>query len=92
MSYIAKVSSKGWIVIPKELRVKYNITPGEKVLITEEEELLTIAPLPADPITAYRGMFKGISLVEELKKTKQEDVAGEELRAGQLRGTDVLPG
>ncbi len=92
MSYFSKVSSKGWIVIPKDLRDKYNIVPGNKVLITEEGERLAISSLPKDPITAYRGLFKDIPLVDELKKAKQEEVDGEELCAGQLRSTDVLPG
>jgi AbrB family looped-hinge helix DNA binding protein len=29
MSYFSKVSSKGWIVIPKDIRDKYNIVPGK---------------------------------------------------------------
>ncbi len=91
MPYVAKVSSKGWIVIPKELRVKYDISPGDKVFISEEDERLTISSLPNNPITAFRGILKGYSLVEELKVAREEENAHEELRAGQLRSTDVFP-
>ncbi len=63
MPYIARVSLKGWIVMPKGLREKYNIVPGNKVLITEEVERLTISSLTENPITAYRGMLKGFKLV-----------------------------
>jgi len=31
--YTSKVSSKGWVVIPKELRKKYNINEGDRVVI-----------------------------------------------------------
>ena len=91
MSYIASVSQKGWIVIPKELRTKFKISPGDKVLVTEGKEGLVITPLPKDPITAFRGMFKDFPLVEELLKARREDAGHEELRAGQLRSTDILP-
>jgi AbrB family looped-hinge helix DNA binding protein len=92
MTYIANVSQKGWIVIPKELRTKFKICPGDKVLLTEGEDGLIITPLPKDPIAAFRGMFKDFPLVDELLKTRKEETAREELRAGQLRSTDVLPG
>ncbi|HAA90569.1 MAG TPA: AbrB family transcriptional regulator [Peptococcaceae bacterium] len=92
MPYIATVSQKGWIVIPKELRTKLKIRPGSKVLLTEGEEGLVITPLPEDPIAAFRGMLKGFPLVEELLEVRKEEAAREELRAGQLRGAGVLPG
>ena len=50
MPYIASVSQKGWIVIPKELRTKFKISPGDKVLVTEGKEGLVITPLPGIPL------------------------------------------
>jgi len=29
------ISSKGWVVIPAELRKKYHLTPGTEVLIVD---------------------------------------------------------
>jgi AbrB family looped-hinge helix DNA binding protein len=38
---VAKVSSKGQIVIPKEIREKMGISPGEKVIVmTRNEEII----------------------------------------------------
>ncbi len=81
MPHVAKVSSKGWIVIPKELREKFNITPGQQILLTEEEDRLTINPIPEDPISAYKGLFKGTPLTEELLEARKEETDNEELRA-----------
>ncbi len=35
MPSVVPVSSKGWIVIPKRLRDRYNIQPGGKVMLSE---------------------------------------------------------
>lgn len=54
---IAKMSSKGWIVIPSELRRKYGLLPGRNVSIVEWGGALTIRPVPDDPIEAAYGML-----------------------------------
>lgn len=90
MSYIAKVSSKGWVVIPKPLRDRYRILPGSKLLFAERDDKLTIIPLPQDPVRSFRGMLKDYSLVQELLKSRKEEETIEEVRAGQLRGTGLL--
>jgi AbrB family looped-hinge helix DNA binding protein len=91
MPHFAPVSSKGWVVIPKELRERYNIRPGNSVVFLEDDRGLLIVPVPENPVKAFRGMFKDFSLVPDLLKTREEDVAREELRAGQLRGADLPP-
>lgn len=90
MSYKAVVSSKGWVVIPRELRERYNIVPGSKVLFMETNKGLGIVPLPPNPVKTYRGMLQKYPLVQELIKVRKEESAREELRAGQLRGADLL--
>lgn len=39
------VNQKGMVVIPVELRKKYNLTPGTEVAIVELEGVLTIIPI-----------------------------------------------
>ena len=53
----AIVSEKGWVVVPKEYRVKYGLKPGTKAQIIDYGGGISIAPLPEDPISALRGMF-----------------------------------
>ncbi|MBN2499850.1 MAG: AbrB/MazE/SpoVT family DNA-binding domain-containing protein, partial [Anaerolineales bacterium] len=38
------ISSKGWVVIPAELRKKYQLTPGTKVIIVDYGGVLSIVP------------------------------------------------
>ena len=42
MPYIASVSQKGWIVIPKELRTKFKISPGDPGNILQELRAMVI--------------------------------------------------
>ena len=51
------VSQKGWVVIPKEIRELYGLTPGTKVRIVDYAGRITIVPVPEDPVAALRGMF-----------------------------------
>ena len=58
----AKVSAKGWVVIPAALRRRYGLTPGTIVTIEDAGDRLTIYPqqkgvhkkargiLPAQPV------------------------------------------
>jgi AbrB family looped-hinge helix DNA binding protein len=75
-----KVSSKGWVVIPKELRDKYNIRPGGKVEIVDYGGVLAIVPVPDDPIDALYGMFAHLGgpswtaeLVEEHRRERENE-------------------
>lgn len=74
-----KVSKKGWVVIPKIYRQKYNIKPGDEVRIIDYGGVLAVVPLPQDPIAALRGMFAdGPSLTADLLAERQEAKQHEE--------------
>jgi AbrB family looped-hinge helix DNA binding protein len=71
---IVKTSSKGQIVIPKEVRKKLGITPGKKVLFRIVGKHAEITPLPEDSIKAMRGILKGgRSLAKELLAERKRD-------------------
>ena len=90
MPSVVPVSTKGWIVIPKKLRDRYNIKTGGKVLLTEAEGSLKLVPLPEDPVKAFRGILKDYPLLTELLDSRREDNVREELRIGQLRDAGLL--
>ncbi|HHY38745.1 MAG TPA: AbrB/MazE/SpoVT family DNA-binding domain-containing protein [Clostridia bacterium] len=92
MPKIVSVSSKGWVVIPKELRKRHNIRPGSKVLFIEAEDGLTLVPLAKDPIKNLKGVLKGYPLVDDLLEMRRQEAAGEEIRIGQSCNTDVSNG
>ena len=52
-----RVSSKGWVVIPKDLRKKYGLKPGTRVAVVDYGGTIGIVPLSDDPIAALDGMF-----------------------------------
>lgn len=65
--YTSKVSEKGWIVIPKPLRQKYGLRKGSQLQIVDYGEVLTLVPLPDDPVEILQGLLKdGPSLTAEL--------------------------
>ncbi|GJM42929.1 MAG: hypothetical protein DHS20C20_32110 [Ardenticatenaceae bacterium] len=77
----AVVSNKGWIVIPKAFRQKYKIKPGDRVRIIDYGGGLSVVPLPADPITALRGLLASEpSLTADLLAERQQEIAIEESR------------
>ena len=81
------ISNKGWVVIPAELRKKYNLTPGTEVVIVDYGGVLSILPAFKDPIKQGRGLLKGIpSLTEELLKERAEERAREEAKIEQHNG------
>jgi AbrB family looped-hinge helix DNA binding protein len=81
--YTAKVSAKGWIVIPKPLREKYGLKKGMQVQVVDYDDVLALMPLPADPVEALHGMLEGgPSLTEELLAERAQEQSREEGRGG----------
>ncbi len=62
------ISRKGWVVIPAELRKKYNLKPGTAVQVVDYGGVLALVPLLADPIRQSAGMLSdpGDSLTDAL--------------------------
>lgn len=75
------VSSKGQVVIPKELREKYGIGPAGKVEVTEIDNRICVIPLPGDPIKEARGILKmGKRATRTLLEERRKDKSFEEKR------------
>jgi AbrB family looped-hinge helix DNA binding protein len=76
------ISNKGWVVIPAELRKKYNLLPGTEVVIVDYGGVLSIIPALKDPIKQGRGMLKGLpSLTQDLRKERAQEHSREERKA-----------
>ena len=60
---VATVSSKGWIVIPNELRKRYNLRAGARVAIVDYGGVLSIVPAMTDPV-ARRLDARGRAVVD----------------------------
>lgn len=73
-----KVSAKGWVVIPSELRKKYDIEPGQIVDIIDYGGVLSLVPTMEDPIGHARGLLKGKksltnALLRERKRERERE-------------------
>ena len=70
-----KATSKGQVVIPAELRKKYNIRKGTRLAISAGEgNVILVRPVPDDPVEASRGILKGKnSLTRALLKDRAEE-------------------
>jgi AbrB family looped-hinge helix DNA binding protein len=77
MDNTAKVSTKGQVVIPAELRKRHHLKPGGKVQIFEYGELICIAPVVKDAVgAAYGALPTSPSLADELLKERRRDFPG----------------
>jgi len=56
--HTATISSKYQVVIPREIREKFNLKPGQKIMFIPYNKTLRVVIVP--PIEKARGLLKGI--------------------------------
>ena len=56
---VATISSKGWIVIPNELRKRYNLRAGTRGALVDYGGVLSIVPAMTDAVEEASGLLKG---------------------------------
>jgi AbrB family looped-hinge helix DNA binding protein len=78
-----KVSSKGAVVIPRDIRERNGIRPGDRVRVVDYDGIIAVFPVVEDPIKHARGLFAGgSSLTEALLKERRAEREREEQRLG----------
>ncbi len=73
MTAVAKITSKGQITLPKEVRRLLNVHVGSIVIFEKEDENLVIKP--AKTFKEYRGYLKGTKQAmnfEDIRKKAKE--------------------
>ncbi|MBI5234398.1 MAG: AbrB/MazE/SpoVT family DNA-binding domain-containing protein [Deltaproteobacteria bacterium] len=71
---IVKATGKGQVIIPAEIRKKYNILKGTNVVILEREGEIIVKPAFREPVKEARGMFKkGASALKALMADRREE-------------------
>ena len=66
----AKVLAKGQIVIPKAIRTKMNLSPGDRVEVNLTQQGIVIQPVKESYTEAYKGIVKGRLSLEELEELR----------------------
>jgi len=75
----AKVSAKGWVVIPAALRRRFRLNPGDMVEFQAKEDRISLIPEVSDPVEALYGKLAGkTSLKEALLEDRAEELKNEE--------------
>ena len=71
---VVTTSSRGQIVIPRDVRKQLRIGPGKKVLVRAEGDRAILFPLPDDPVDHFCGIFqKGTSLTRALLAERRKE-------------------
>jgi AbrB family looped-hinge helix DNA binding protein len=55
-----RVSSKGQIVLPAEIRKKYGLEAGSELVLVEWSGTIHLVPVSDDPIGELRGLARGV--------------------------------
>lgn len=50
-----RVTSRGQVSIPSQIRKQFNIEPASRVEWIVESNVIKVVPLPKDPVAAFRG-------------------------------------
>ena len=76
-----KISAKGWVVIPAELRKKYGLHPGAEVQVVDYGGVLALVPQLTRPVQDAAGLLKGRkSLTQALLSQRRAERRREKLR------------
>jgi AbrB family looped-hinge helix DNA binding protein len=77
-----RVSVKGWVVIPADLRKRYQLNPGTEVQVIDYGGVLAIVPVKENPIEESAGMLAGggKSLIRALEDDHDRELEGERQR------------
>jgi AbrB family looped-hinge helix DNA binding protein len=70
----ATVKAKGQIVIPVDIRRKFQIDEGTRVAFLEEQGRLFIQPVTDEFIDSLNGILAGRSLPARVERTKDREL------------------
>jgi AbrB family looped-hinge helix DNA binding protein len=70
-----RISSKGQIVIPKEVREKLSFDEGVELEIRIQKHTLMLTKTQRKSWRRWRGAFKGTNMLRELEREHREEVA-----------------
>jgi len=70
MSALSTISSKYQVVIPKEIREKFNLKPGQQILFIPYQKSLRMVIMPS--VEAAYGMLKGMN-TDDIREEEDEE-------------------
>ncbi len=85
---VARVTSKGQITIPKEVRDRLCIEPGDSVEFRFEGERIEVIPVRRRRLSEFRGVFR----VGSVLKIQEERARARAARADRLTADETSDG
>jgi AbrB family looped-hinge helix DNA binding protein len=70
----AKVKAKGQVVIPIDIRRKFQIDEGTRVAFLEEEGRLFLQPVTDEFIDGMKGILAGRGLPDRVERSRDRDL------------------
>lgn len=75
---VVRASSKYQVAIPKAIRNKLHIKPGQRMAVSEMDGMIILTPIPPDPAGFLCGIFKDEpSMTHELAAERKRDLEHE---------------
>ncbi len=89
-----RLSAKGQLVLPAELRKRMRLKPGTEFAVDEQAGRIILQPVTDQYIQSLRGMLGDTTdLIEQLRRDhEKEDWKLETLRIGRKRVADLVRG
>jgi AbrB family looped-hinge helix DNA binding protein len=67
------ITEKGQILIPIQIRKKYGLKPGSKVIVSDDGQGIRVTPITAASIRNLAGILKGKNLSKALLESRKRD-------------------
>ncbi len=74
---LVRLSSKGQLVIPKNVRQALDLQPGALFHLRAEADEIVLEPVRSSPLEALYGKYHGIDLIGDLEAEHNLEVEGE---------------
>lgn len=65
-----RVTSKYQVVIPKEIRERHGVRPGQEMQVISKDGVITL--IPDRPLAAFRGVLRGMPATGLREKKDRE--------------------
>ena len=83
---VVKLSDKGQLVIPSDIRAKYGLSKGDRFLLRDVGGKIVLEPLPRHPLLELRGALKSeANPMEVLLQEREKDRLKEEEHVNAIR-------
>ena len=73
-----RISSKGQMVVPKEVRDKLKIKPGNYFYVRLEKNNIILTPMKTHPLDRLYGRYSGEKGLTDLEKEHANEIARED--------------